>query len=116
MQYHTNGFRPGDPEVFDAAPGRPQDATMPEQVDVLIVGCGPAGLTLASGQCAQGIQTPGDCGDEPSLAFDIGCHRPKQRWMRLIGAVGPPQTLDGGIGTPPGFQQEMHTPLLVLCA
>ena len=48
MQYHTNGFRPGDPEVFDPAPGRPQDATMPEQVDVLIVGCGPAGLTLAA--------------------------------------------------------------------
>lgn len=48
MQYHSNGFRPGDPEVFDAAPGRPQAEEMPEAVDVLIVGCGPAGLTLAA--------------------------------------------------------------------
>lgn len=48
MQYHVNGFRPGDPEVSDAAPGRPQGQTIPEEVDVLIVGCGPAGLTLAA--------------------------------------------------------------------
>ncbi len=49
MQYHLNGFRPGDPEVYDAAPGRTDSgAELPETVDVLIVGCGPAGLTLAA--------------------------------------------------------------------
>lgn len=48
MQYHLNGFRPGDPELSEAAPGRPHAAALPEQVDVLIVGCGPAGLTLAA--------------------------------------------------------------------
>ncbi|MFD1795620.1 3-hydroxybenzoate 4-monooxygenase [Paracoccus aurantiacus] len=49
MQYHLNGFRPGDPELAEAAPGRPADRDiLPEQVDVLIVGCGPAGLTLAA--------------------------------------------------------------------
>ena len=49
MQYHLNGFRPGDPELFDAAPGRAGDqADLPDTVDVLIVGCGPAGLTLAA--------------------------------------------------------------------
>lgn len=45
MQFHLDGFRPGDPGVADPAPdvdGRPAD------VDVLIVGSGPAGLTLAA--------------------------------------------------------------------
>ncbi|MGR3456035.1 FAD-binding monooxygenase [Pseudooceanicola sp.] len=51
MQYHLDGFRPGDPERHDAAPGRPGGA-LPEAVDVLIVGSGPAGLTLA-GQMAR---------------------------------------------------------------
>ncbi|MFV0244084.1 MAG: FAD-binding monooxygenase [Qingshengfaniella sp.] len=49
MQYHLNGFRPGDPELSQAAPGRSDVATpLPEKVDVLIVGSGPAGLTLAA--------------------------------------------------------------------
>lgn len=42
MQFHLNGFRAGDPALQDAAPARTGD------VDVLIVGCGPAGLTLAA--------------------------------------------------------------------
>lgn len=49
MQYHLNGFRAGDPLVFDPALGRPiTDDDFPEEVDVLIVGSGPAGLTLAA--------------------------------------------------------------------
>ena len=49
MQFHLNGFRPGDPEVSDAAPGgEDPGAGLPEVVDVLIVGSGPAGLTLAA--------------------------------------------------------------------
>ncbi len=49
MQFHLNGFKPGDPLVAPASPDalRHLDAA-PEQVDVLIVGCGPAGLTLAA--------------------------------------------------------------------
>ena len=51
MQFHLNGFRPGDPEISETAErlngSRPSDA-LPEHVDVLIVGCGPAGLTLAA--------------------------------------------------------------------
>lgn len=51
VQFHLNGFEPGDPEIADpaqrhAAPG--SCGTVPEEVDVLIVGCGPAGLTLAA--------------------------------------------------------------------
>ena len=49
MQFHLNGFRPGNPEHSPAAPHLPaRSATPPTEVDVLIVGCGPAGLTLAA--------------------------------------------------------------------
>jgi phenol 2-monooxygenase len=49
MQFHVDGFRPGDPDVLPAAPGhrRPGDP-LPETVDVLIAGSGPAGLCLAA--------------------------------------------------------------------
>lgn len=45
MQYHLNGFRSGAPDLSDPAPGLEPE---PASVDVLIVGCGPAGLTLAA--------------------------------------------------------------------
>ena len=50
MQFHLNGFRPGDPEIADPSEtyGPPRTDALPETVDVLIVGCGPAGLTLAA--------------------------------------------------------------------
>ncbi len=49
MQFHCNGFRPGDPHLFPAAASAtPYTETVPAQVDVFIVGCGPAGLTLAA--------------------------------------------------------------------
>jgi phenol 2-monooxygenase len=51
MQFHLNGFEPGDPEIFDPSERYPPSGAqgpVPEEVDVLIVGCGPAGLTLAA--------------------------------------------------------------------
>ena len=51
MQFHLNGFEPGDPEIFDPLERSPPSGaigSVPEEVDVLIVGCGPAGLTLAA--------------------------------------------------------------------
>ena len=51
MQFHLNGFEPGDPEIFDRSERHPASGaqgSVPEEVDVLIVGCGPAGLTLAA--------------------------------------------------------------------
>ena len=51
MQFHLNGFEPGDPEIFDRSeryPASGAQGSLPEEVDVLIVGCGPAGLTLAA--------------------------------------------------------------------
>ena len=62
MQFHLNGFRAGDPGLLE--PATPSNAagqaagqaagegrsgnTLPADADVLIVGCGPAGLTLAA--------------------------------------------------------------------
>jgi phenol 2-monooxygenase (NADPH) len=51
MQYYKNGFYPGDPAVVPAAESAAA-AELPEEVDVLIVGSGPAGLVLAA-QLAQ---------------------------------------------------------------
>ena len=51
MQYYLNGFKPGDPTDFGAIADPNTTAPLldlPEAVDVLIVGCGPAGLLLAS--------------------------------------------------------------------
>lgn len=49
MQFNLEGFRPGDPHVSEASPqALPHTDTAPAQVDVLIVGSGPAGLTLAA--------------------------------------------------------------------
>ena len=51
MQFHLNGFEPGDPEISDPAERYAASGVtgaVPEEVDVLIVGCGPAGLTLAA--------------------------------------------------------------------
>ncbi|RRC98544.1 FAD-dependent monooxygenase [Amphritea balenae] len=50
MQYHLNGFKPGNYQIPDSArePATPPPMTdLPKDVDVLIVGCGPAGLALA---------------------------------------------------------------------
>lgn len=46
MQFHLNGFRAGDPDVLPAEREQPDD--LPDAVDVLIVGSGPAGLVLAA--------------------------------------------------------------------
>jgi 2-polyprenyl-6-methoxyphenol hydroxylase-like FAD-dependent oxidoreductase len=51
VQFHLNGFQPGDPEIADPArryPASGAAGAVPQEVDVLIVGCGPAGLTLAA--------------------------------------------------------------------
>ena len=49
MQFYLDGYKPGDPFIAEADPSvaeRPD--TLPEEVDVLIVGSGPAGLVLAA--------------------------------------------------------------------
>ncbi|MGY8662249.1 FAD-binding monooxygenase [Bradyrhizobium sp. UFLA05-109] len=51
MQFHLNGFLPGEPDIADPAEriqASGATGSVPDEVDVLIVGCGPAGLTLAA--------------------------------------------------------------------
>ena len=49
MQYHLNGYRTGDPFVHDPHPSvAERPGGLPDEVDVLIIGCGPAGLVLAA--------------------------------------------------------------------
>jgi phenol 2-monooxygenase (NADPH) len=51
VQFHLNGFEPGDPAIADPAErhaGSGASGPLPQEVDVLIIGCGPAGLTLAA--------------------------------------------------------------------
>jgi phenol 2-monooxygenase (NADPH) len=49
MQFHLNGYRPGDPFIEDPHPSAAERrGRVPAEVDVLIVGCGPAGLVLAA--------------------------------------------------------------------
>lgn len=48
MQFHLNGFRSGDPNIAETRVPESVPVAKREEVDVLIVGCGPAGLTLAA--------------------------------------------------------------------
>ena len=49
MQFYLNGYTPGDPDIQAAAPGAEQrPADLPEALDVLIIGSGPAGTVLAA--------------------------------------------------------------------
>ncbi|HET7347777.1 MAG TPA: FAD-binding monooxygenase [Acidobacteriaceae bacterium] len=58
MQFHLDGFQSGDPTVHEPAGELANSDRLPEEVDVLIVGCGPAGLTLAAQLSAfPGIRT-----------------------------------------------------------
>src|SRR6478736_8280432 len=49
MQFYLNGYKPGDPFIHEQDPAvAERPGGLPEDVDVLIVGCGPAGLVLAA--------------------------------------------------------------------
>jgi phenol 2-monooxygenase (NADPH) len=49
MQFYVSGYKPGDPFIEDPHPSvAERSQNLPEEVDVLIVGCGPAGLVLAA--------------------------------------------------------------------
>lgn len=49
MQFYRDGYRPGDPDILPPSPeALARTADLPAEVDVLIVGTGPAGTVLAA--------------------------------------------------------------------
>jgi phenol 2-monooxygenase len=49
MQFYLDGYKPGDPFVEDPHPSvAERPGGLPEETDVLIIGCGPAGLVLGA--------------------------------------------------------------------
>jgi len=49
MQFYLNGYQPGDPHILPAVSGvENRSAKLPDAVDVLVVGGGPAGSVLAA--------------------------------------------------------------------
>ena len=66
-----------------------------------------AGLALAASDGAQGVEAARDRRQEALLALYVGRDRPEHRRLLLVGAVRAPEALDGGIGTPAGFEQVM---------
>ena len=48
MQFHLNGFRTGNPDIAEVDARAREHGQLEGEVDVLIIGCGPAGLTLAA--------------------------------------------------------------------
>jgi phenol 2-monooxygenase (NADPH) len=49
MQFYLNGYKAGDPFIEDPHPSvAERPGGLPGEVDVLIIGCGPAGLVLAA--------------------------------------------------------------------
>jgi hypothetical protein len=61
-----------------------------------------AGLALAARDRAQRVEPPGDGREEALLGLHVGGDRPEQRRLRLVGAVGAAEALDGGVGLPAG--------------
>ena len=61
-----------------------------------------AGLALALGDGAERVEAARDRRQEALLALDVGGDRPEQRRLLLVGAVGAPEALDGGVGLQPG--------------
>jgi phenol 2-monooxygenase len=50
MQFYLNGYQSGNPDIQPQAPKAVQSTSgvLPETVDVLIIGSGPAGTLLAA--------------------------------------------------------------------
>ena len=64
-----------------------------------------AGLALAAGDRAQRVEPAGDRGEKALFRLHVGRDRPEQRRLRLVGAVGAAQALDGGVRLPAGLEQ-----------
>ena len=72
-----------------------------------------ARLALAARQRAQGIEPSRNGRDEAAFALHVGGYRPEQRGRGLVGAVRATETLDGVVGAPSRFKQEVNPALLI---
>ncbi len=70
-------------------------------------------MTLATRDRPERVETARDGREEPFLRLHVRSNRPEERWLRLIGAVGTAQALNGSVGLPAGFEQVMHPQALV---
>ena len=76
MQFHHHGYVSGDPRILPAAgTGLDRPADLPDEIDVLIVGSGPAGMLLA----AQMSQYPIGHDAHRRAAARPARHRPGRR-------------------------------------
>src|SRR5258705_3234238 len=73
-----------------------------------------AGLALALGDGAERIEAARDGGEKAFLGLDVGGDRPEQRRLRLVGAVGAAEALDGGVSLPARFEQVVDPQALIL--
>ena len=99
MQFYLNGYQPGDPLIEDPDPSvaqRPEG--LPEEVDVLIIGCGPAGLVLA----AQLASFPG------ITRWSSTAGTVRSRWARPTGSPAAPWRSSRRSGWPTGWSREAY--------
>ncbi|ARU03147.1 hypothetical protein LOKVESSMR4R_03924 (plasmid) [Yoonia vestfoldensis] len=73
-----------------------------------------AGLALSLGDGTQRVEAAGDGGEKALLALHVCGDGAKEWRLRLVRAVGPPETLNRIVGLPPGLQEVMHPKALVL--
>ena len=107
MQFYLNGYRPGDPDIFPEAVGTAnRPAGLPDTVDVLVVGSGPAGLSAAFQLARRGYKVtifeslPEAGGilysDEMRVFYELFYRQPKAPWRYQVGyepGLMPPEDL-----------------------
>ena len=72
MQFHLNGFRPGDPHISEPDVRHQAAGTadgLPTQVDVLIVGCTPTGQPLLRSSLLSLISRPALSSRNPAASW-----------------------------------------------
>src|SRR5260370_9102242 len=69
-----------------------------------------AGLPQAARDRAQRVKTAGDGREKALFGLHVRSDRPEQGWLRLVGAVGAAQALNGGVRLPAGLEQVVNPP------
>ena len=87
----------------------------PEQGAVVVTHRG-LRVALAAGDGPEAVEAAGDGGDEAALALHVGGDRAEQRRRLLVRAVGAPESLDGLVGPPAGFEQVVDPAVRVAAA